>query len=183
LKWPIALRGSRELLSDDLEYYFDNWMHLPSNEPPLAYPYLFAFFGKPWLTQKWSRRYTTGDVLIQPNADTDDYIKFSSDGTNLTQSTVGSSNLTISPTGSLTLTPTSTLTANSTGDMTLDSSTDIILDADGADWFLKDNGTTIATFTNTATNDLTLDVAGDNFLSPDSLNFGGASQSCTAPRL
>lgn len=63
----IALRGSRELLADDLEYYFEQWMHLASNEPPLAYPYLFSFFGKPWLTQKWSRRYTTGDVLTRYN--------------------------------------------------------------------------------------------------------------------
>lgn len=59
----IALRGSRDLLADDLEYYFEQWLHLPSNEPPLAYPYLFAFFGKPYLTQRWSRRYTTGSVL------------------------------------------------------------------------------------------------------------------------
>lgn len=59
----INLRGSRELLSDELEYYFEQWLHLPSNEPPLAYPYLFSFFGKPWLTQKWSRLYTTGNVL------------------------------------------------------------------------------------------------------------------------
>ncbi len=63
----IALRGSRELLADDLEYYFEQWMHLPSNEPPLAYPYLFAFFGRPWLTQKWSRLYTTGEVLTLYN--------------------------------------------------------------------------------------------------------------------
>lgn len=63
----IALRGSRELLADDLEYYFGRWMHLASNEPPLAYPYLFSFFGRPWLTQKWSRLYTTGTVLTLYN--------------------------------------------------------------------------------------------------------------------
>lgn len=58
----INLRGSRELLADDLEYYFSNWMHTPLNEPPLAYPFLFDYLGKPYRTQYWSRTYIT-DVV------------------------------------------------------------------------------------------------------------------------
>lgn len=56
------LRGSREALVADLEHYFDSWQHMALNEPPLAYPYLFVYLGRPDLTQKWSRRYTTGSV-------------------------------------------------------------------------------------------------------------------------
>ncbi len=111
---------------------------------------------------------TTGDVLIQPNSDTGDYFRFSSDGTNLTLNTTDGSNLTVTPAGLLNL--------NSTGDMTLDSSTDINLDADGADILFKDAGTTFVTFTNSTT-DLTLDIAGGNLLlaNNDVLNAGGAA--------
>ncbi|MDB5977995.1 MAG: putative alpha,2-mannosidase [Nevskia sp.] len=56
------LRGSREALSDDLEFYFDTWRHQALNETPLAYPFLFDYLGKPYLTQKWSRAYTTETV-------------------------------------------------------------------------------------------------------------------------
>ncbi|MGE4286427.1 MAG: glycoside hydrolase domain-containing protein [Phycisphaerae bacterium] len=56
------LRGGSELLAEDLEYYFDNDFHMAVNESPLAYPYLFSYLGKPWLTQKWSRHFTTDKV-------------------------------------------------------------------------------------------------------------------------
>ncbi|MEK6965256.1 MAG: hypothetical protein AABX58_03465, partial [Thermoproteota archaeon] len=111
---------------------------------------------------------TTGEVFIQPNADTGDYFRFQSDATNLTLSTTDGSNLTITPAGTLNL--------NSTGDMTLDSSTDIVLDADGADVILKDAATTFATFTNSTT-DLTLDIAGGDLILADAdvLSIGQTS--------
>ncbi len=43
---------------------------------------------------------TSGDVLIQPNSDTGDYFRFSSDGTNLSLNTTDSSDLTIDVSGS-----------------------------------------------------------------------------------
>jgi len=46
---------------------------------------------------------TTGEVFIQPNADTGDYFRFQSDATNLTLSTTDGSNLTLTPAGTLTL--------------------------------------------------------------------------------
>ncbi len=58
----INLRGGRELLAEDLDYYFSNWMHTPLNEPPLAYPYLFNYCGRAWRTQYWARAYIT-DVV------------------------------------------------------------------------------------------------------------------------
>ncbi len=58
----INLRGGRDLLADDLEYYFSKGMHTPLNEPPLAYPFLFAYCGRADRTQYWSRAYIT-DVV------------------------------------------------------------------------------------------------------------------------
>lgn len=58
----VNLRGSREKLSDDLEYYFKSNQHMALNEPPLAYPFLFDYLGKPYLSQYWSRKYIT-DVV------------------------------------------------------------------------------------------------------------------------
>jgi len=56
------LRGGVEKLSDDLEYFFekDYYMHL--NEPDIHAPYLFDYLGKPYLTQKWARAFTTKEV-------------------------------------------------------------------------------------------------------------------------
>ncbi|MFP4157517.1 MAG: glycoside hydrolase domain-containing protein [Opitutales bacterium] len=56
------LRGSTAELVKDLEHYFETWQHMALNEPPLAYPFLFVYLGRPDLTQKWSRRYTTEPV-------------------------------------------------------------------------------------------------------------------------
>ncbi len=56
------LRGSRDLLADDLEYYFETNQHMPLNEPPLAYPFLFNYLGRPDRTQYWSRVFITDIV-------------------------------------------------------------------------------------------------------------------------
>ncbi len=56
------LRGGLNELADDLEYYFQSNQHMVLNEPPLAYPFLFNYMGKPWLSQFWSRAYIT-DVM------------------------------------------------------------------------------------------------------------------------
>ncbi|ARN56273.1 putative alpha-1,2-mannosidase [Sedimentisphaera salicampi] len=58
-----SLRGSREELADDLEYYFNTWQHMALNEPPLAYPFLFNYLGRPYQTQYWSRLYITDTVM------------------------------------------------------------------------------------------------------------------------
>ena len=58
----VNLRGSAAAMAEDLSYYFENNFHTALNEPPLAYPFLFVYFGKPHLTQKWSRIYTTEPV-------------------------------------------------------------------------------------------------------------------------
>jgi putative alpha-1,2-mannosidase len=56
------LRGSKELLADDLEYFFEKDLFMIVNEPDLHAPYLFNYLDKPWLTQKWARRFTTKEV-------------------------------------------------------------------------------------------------------------------------
>lgn len=56
------LRGSRRALADDLEYYFSTHQHMPLNEPPLAYPFLFNYLGRAHRTQYWSRVYITDEV-------------------------------------------------------------------------------------------------------------------------
>ncbi|WP_123785101.1 glycoside hydrolase domain-containing protein [Sedimentisphaera cyanobacteriorum] len=58
-----SLRGVGEKLADDLEYYFNSWKHMALNEPPLAYPFLFNFLGRPYQTQYWSRVYITDTVM------------------------------------------------------------------------------------------------------------------------
>ena len=56
------LRGGRALLADDLEYYFETNQHMPLNEPPLAYPFIFNYLGRPDRTQYWSRVFITDIV-------------------------------------------------------------------------------------------------------------------------
>ena len=58
------LRGSKSQLADELDYYFVNYQHMPINQPPLTYPYLFNYLGRPWRTQYWSRHFITDDVVI-----------------------------------------------------------------------------------------------------------------------
>lgn len=58
-----GLRGSKELLSDDLEYFFENDFYMHLNEPDIQVPFMFNFLGKPYLTQKWARTYTTKEVV------------------------------------------------------------------------------------------------------------------------
>ena len=110
----------------------------------------------------------TGNVVIAPNGEAQDFVEFASDGTNLSLLTSDSANLTVNPSGSLTL--------NSVGDLTVDSTTDIVFDADGADVILRDGGAEYARFTNSTT-DLTLDIAGGNliFANNDVLNVGGGT--------
>ncbi|MBN2774130.1 MAG: glycoside hydrolase family 92 protein, partial [Prolixibacteraceae bacterium] len=57
------LRGGKDLLADDLEYFFNNNFYMHLNEPDIHYPYLFNVLGKPFLTQKWVREYTTKEVV------------------------------------------------------------------------------------------------------------------------
>lgn len=56
------LAGGREKLSDDLEYFFENDFYMHLNEPDYHAPFLFNFLGKPYLTQKWARTFTTKTV-------------------------------------------------------------------------------------------------------------------------
>ncbi len=57
------LRGGKDVLADDLEYFFNNNFYMHLNEPDIHYPYLFDMLGKPYLTQKWVRTYTTKEVV------------------------------------------------------------------------------------------------------------------------
>ncbi len=59
----IKLRGSREAFANDLEYFFDNNIYMHLNQPDIQAPFLFNYAGKPWLSQKWSRKYTTKTTL------------------------------------------------------------------------------------------------------------------------
>ena len=56
------LAGGKEKLSDDLEYFFEHDFYMHLNEPDVHAPFLFDLLGKPWLTQKWARTYTTKEV-------------------------------------------------------------------------------------------------------------------------
>ena len=58
------LRGSKTQLADDLDYYFVNAQHIPHNQPPLTYPFLFDYLGRPWRTQYWSRHFITEPVTV-----------------------------------------------------------------------------------------------------------------------
>ena len=58
------LRGSKTQLADELDYYFVNYQHMPINQPPLTYPFLFNYLGRPWRTQYWSRHFITDQVVI-----------------------------------------------------------------------------------------------------------------------
>jgi len=57
-----ALRGGRDKLSDDLEYFFEKNFYMQVNEPDIQAPYIFDLLGKPYLTQKWVRTFTTKKV-------------------------------------------------------------------------------------------------------------------------
>ena len=57
------LRGGKDLLADDLEYFFNSGFYMHLNEPDIHYPYLFNMLGKPYLTQKWVRNFTTKEVV------------------------------------------------------------------------------------------------------------------------
>lgn len=56
------LRGSKDQLADDLEYFFEKDMFMMVNEPDIHAPFMFNYLGKPWLTQKWARTFTTKEV-------------------------------------------------------------------------------------------------------------------------
>lgn len=58
----INQRGSREAMVDDLEYFFDENLYMHLNQTDIQLPYLFNYLGKPWLTQKWVRKYTTKEA-------------------------------------------------------------------------------------------------------------------------
>ncbi|MGV8090585.1 MAG: GH92 family glycosyl hydrolase [Mangrovibacterium sp.] len=57
------LAGGKEKLSDDLEYFFEHDFYMHLNEPDIHAPFLFDLLGKPYLTQKWARTYTTKEVV------------------------------------------------------------------------------------------------------------------------
>ena len=62
LEGLAKLRGGHDKLADDLEYFFENDFYMHLNEPDFHYPFLFNVHGKPWLTQKWVRTFTTKPV-------------------------------------------------------------------------------------------------------------------------
>ena len=57
------LAGDKEKLSDDLEYFFSHDFYMHLNEPDIHVPFMFDLLGKPYLTQKWARTYTTKEVV------------------------------------------------------------------------------------------------------------------------
>jgi len=57
------LAGGKEKLSDDLEYFFEHDFYMHLNEPDVHAPFLFNLLGKPYLTQKWARTFTTKEVV------------------------------------------------------------------------------------------------------------------------
>jgi len=59
----IELAGGKEKVADDLEYFFENNFYMALNEPDVQAPFLFNFLGKPYLTQKWVRTFTTKEVV------------------------------------------------------------------------------------------------------------------------
>ena len=59
----IKLRGGKDKLADDLEYFFDHDFYMHLNEPDYHAPFLFDLLGKPYLTQKWARKFTTKKVV------------------------------------------------------------------------------------------------------------------------
>ena len=54
-----GLCGGKDKLSDDLEYFFKKDFYMALNEPDIQTPFLFDYLGKPYLTQKWARTFTT----------------------------------------------------------------------------------------------------------------------------
>ena len=70
------LMGGRKAFVKKLQMVFDKGLYDPSNEPDIAYPYLFSYFkGEEWRTQKEVRRlletyYTTMPDGIPGNDDT-----------------------------------------------------------------------------------------------------------------
>ena len=59
----IELAGGKEKVAADLEYFFENNFYMALNEPDVQAPFLFNFLGKPYLTQKWARTFTTKEVV------------------------------------------------------------------------------------------------------------------------
>jgi len=57
------LRGGKDKLADDLEYFFERDFYMHLNEPDYHAPFLFDLLGKPYLTQKWTRKFTTKEVV------------------------------------------------------------------------------------------------------------------------
>ncbi|MEZ5103515.1 MAG: GH92 family glycosyl hydrolase [Draconibacterium sp.] len=55
-------RGGKDKLADDLEYFFEHNFYMHLNEPDYHAPFLFDLLGKPYLTQKWARTFTTKEV-------------------------------------------------------------------------------------------------------------------------
>ena len=56
------LCGGKEKLADDLEYFFEKDFYMHLNEPDIHAPFMFDYLGKPYLTQKWARTFTTKSV-------------------------------------------------------------------------------------------------------------------------
>ena len=59
----IETFGGKEAFVKELEYFFDNDLYTAGNQIDLQTPFLFNFAGKPWLTQKWSRKILTEPIV------------------------------------------------------------------------------------------------------------------------
>ncbi len=57
-----GLCGGKDKLAEDLEYFFEKDFYMHLNEPDIHAPFLFDYLGKPYLTQKWARTFTTKKV-------------------------------------------------------------------------------------------------------------------------
>ncbi|MCG8307740.1 MAG: glycoside hydrolase family 92 protein [Cytophagales bacterium] len=71
----IEIGGGKDTLANQLEYFFENNLHNHGNQPAIHAPFLFNYFGKPYLAQRWVNtiltkkmvhRYGTHDKFLQP---------------------------------------------------------------------------------------------------------------------
>ena len=62
IKGLADLCGGTKKLADDLEYFFESDFYMHLNEPDIHVPFMFDYLGKPYLTQKWARAFTTKKV-------------------------------------------------------------------------------------------------------------------------
>lgn len=61
----LEMLGGKEKCVEQLEYFFDNNLYNHGNQPDLHVPFMFNLCGKPGLTQKWTTKILTGEMIQQ----------------------------------------------------------------------------------------------------------------------